>query len=273
MSKIVEKQIKEIYNAVFKKVFTRENLRRLSQGSKSEIDLTIGKLASSSGYEEFAKKFSLELAKKGLNSQKGIWRKYFEAARSKHYIGLPKTFNEYENKTLEKAVQQNFKMIKSIPDEIMKMLNYKYMTTLIEQTIKGTKPRGAFKKELQKHGATNAEVIARTEAAKLQTVVLESRATDIGSVAYIWLASKDKRTRKSHREMDGVVVFWKFEKPLLDEMRGHAGQFPNCRCSPEPIFDEDDLTKSNYRVYNYKTDNVINMTKKELLEALKRGQL
>ena len=148
-----------------------------------------------------------------------------------------------------------------------------YMTTLIEQTIKGTKPRGAFKKELQKHGATNAEVIARTEAAKLQTVVLESRATDIGSVAYIWLASKDKRTRKSHREMDGVVVFWKFEKPLLDEMRGHAGQFPNCRCSPEPIFDEDDLTKSNYRVYNYKTDNVINMTKKELLEALKRGQL
>ena len=63
------------------------------------------------------------------------------------------------------------------------------------------------------------------------------------------------------------------EKPLLDNMRGNAGEFPNCRCSPEPIFDENDLTKSNYKVYDYRNHKIINMSKKELIQALQKGSL
>ena len=47
--------------------------------------------------------------------------------------------------------------------------------------------------------------------------------------------------------MNGVIVFWRpdNQKPLLDKMRGNAGEFPNCRCTPLPILDENDITESN----------------------------
>lgn len=268
MNKQVERQIKQIYNAVFKKVFTQETLDDLAKGSISTVELKLAKLQSSTQYKTFCEKFAKELAKKGLGSQRGIWRKYFEAAKKVHYVALPKTFSNYEEAVLEKAVQNNFQMIKSIPESIMKMMNRKYTSTLIEEVAKGTLSRGSFRKQLASHGVKNAALIARTETAKLQTVILENRATNLGSVAYFWLASNDRRTRQSHKNMDGVLVFWNFQKPLLDEMRGHAGEFPNCRCTPQPILDDDDLTKSTYRVYNYTTDTIVVKSKREVIEML-----
>ena len=214
MSKAVENKIKKIYNTVFNQVFNKQRIVSLSNGSRSEVELSLAKIASSSQYNKFAEKFSKELAKQGLHFQKGIWRKYFEAAKKSHYVGLPKTFDEFEESIMKKAVENNFNMIKSIPNEILKVMNHKYTTELINEVIEGKKSRGSFKKLLEKHGYTNAGVVARTEAAKLQTLILENRATDLGSIAYIWLASNDKRTRPSHRAMNGVIVFWKQEKPL-----------------------------------------------------------
>lgn len=273
MSKAIENQINKIYKEVFKKVFTKERMTQLLNNNKLGVEFAVMQMKSSSKYEEFCKKFAIALAKKGLNNQKGIWRKYFEAAKKSNYIALPKTFNEFENNILKKAVAQNFEAIKSIPDKMIDIINHKYTTTLIEEVAQGKLPRGSFKKQLEKHGVKNAGVIARTETAKLQTIILENRALDLGSVAYIWLASNDRRTRPSHRAMNGVVVFWNFNKPLLDEMRGHAGEFPNCRCSPQPLFDEDDLTKTNYKVYNYNNDSIMNISKNNLLKALKEGHL
>lgn len=272
-TKSIENQINKIYNNVWKKLLNKERINALSKGSSIPIELAIIKLKNSISYNEFAKKFSKELAKKGLNNQKGIWRKYFEAAKKIKYIALPKTFKEFEEQTYKKAVQNNFNMITTLPDKVLEVVKHKYTSNLIEEVIKGTRNRGSFEKELKKHGSTNSKVIARTETAKLQTLVLENRAIDLGSVAYIWLASNDKRTRPSHRNMNGVVVFWKFEKPHLDNMIGHAGEFPNCRCSPQPILDIDEITKSNYRVWDYHTNKIINISKNDLIAALERGYL
>ena len=63
------------------------------------------------------------------------------------------------------------------------------------------------------------------------------------------------------------------EKPFLDNMYGNAGEFPNCRCSPEPILDERDITKSIYRVYDYRTKKIIQLTKHQLIESLKQGEI
>lgn len=276
MSKAIENQINKIYKEVFKKVFTNERTNNLLNNDRVGIEFAIIKLKNSNKYNEFCKKFAQALAKKGLNNQKGIWRKYFEAAKASHHIALPKTFKEFENKILMKATSQNFEMIKTIPDKVMEIMNHKYTTTLIEEVAKGKLPRGSFKKELQKHGNKNAGVIARTETAKLQSTILENRALNLGSIAYEWISSNDRRTRPSHREMNGVIVFWRqsnLEQPLLDNMYGNAGCFPNCRCSPNPLFDEEDLKNSNYRVYNYNTHQIVRMSKNELLEALKEGQL
>lgn len=269
----IEQQINQIYASVFKKVFNLKNLKNLAAGSRTDIESALLILASSEKYDEFARKFAKELAKQGLSSQRGIWRKYYKAAQKLNYISLPPTYSAYEYSVMSKAVQNNFQMIKSIPTRMLEILNHKYTSTLIEEVAKGSLPRGTFQRELAKHGHKQAKVIARTETAKLRTVIMEERATTLGSVVYEWLASNDKRTRPSHRAMNGVIVFWDKPKPLLDNMRGGAGEFPNCRCAPEPILDEDELTKSSYKVYDYRNDTIITLSKRELLEAIQKNSL
>lgn len=276
MNKSVEKEILKIYQLVFNKVFTKRNIANLYKGNRINILNAAQTLDYSNGYTKFAEKFAKELAKKGLRHQRGVWRKFYEVAKKRHYVALPPTYQQWQYEQFSKAVKHNFSMIKSIPQEMIKVLEHKYTSTLIEEVAKGKLARGSFEKQLKSHNAKNAKLIARTETAKLQTAITENRAKDLGSVAYIWLSSNDLRTRPSHKAMNGVVVFWRtndLEKPHLDNMYGNAGEFPNCRCDPQPIFDEDDLTKSTYKVYNYTTQKIDTMTKKELLTALNKGGL
>lgn len=79
-----------------------------------------------------------------------------------------------------------------------------------------------------------ANLIARTEVSRTATAFTEARAESIGSEGYIWRTAGDSDVRDSHRGMAGKYVPWK-SPPTLDGMTGHAGQFPNCRCYPEPV--------------------------------------
>lgn len=268
--KEVEKDILKIFNSVYNKVFNRRNITSLSKGDSSGVLNAINVFETSNQYFEFADKFSKELAKKGLSRQRGVWKKFYNVARKKRFIAIPTTYTEYENQMMSAMVKHNFTMIKSIPQEMRKILEHKYTSTLIEEVAKGNLPRGTFRKELASHGAKRAKLIARTETAKLQSAITRERATNLGSIIYEWVASRDKRTRPSHKEMDGVIVFWRpdAQKPLRDNMRGDAGGFPNCRCYPRPLFDESDLTKSSYKVYDYRNDTIITMSKQELLKAV-----
>lgn len=273
MTKSVERKINKIYWELFKKCFTNTSLALLAKGDRKAIKKQILKLKSSKQFDDFAKKFSKELAKQGLLGTKSIWRKYYEAAKKSNFISLKVSYSEYEYNVMSKAVQHNFKMIKSIPDKFFEVLGHSYTSTLIEQVAKGSIGRSSFRIQLEKHGHRNAKLIARTETAKLQTIILKERSTQLGSVAYIWLASNDRRTRQSHKNMNGVVVFWNHNKPELDGMIGHAGEYPNCRCSPQPIIDTNDLTQHTYKVYNYNTHKVVTMTKNKLIEAINKGKL
>lgn len=274
-SRAIEKQIEKIYKSVFDKIFTSTRISSAMKGSSSAIHEAVKKLSSSDKYKEFCKEFAAKLAKKGIHRHRALWKKYYDTAKRLHHIVLPNTYKEFELAIMKKAIAHNFKMIKTIPSYMMKIYEHKYTSTLIEQVAKGSIGRNAFIRELRKHGHKNAGVIARTETAKLQTAIDESRAKSLGSVAYIWSSSQDKRTRPSHKAMNKVVVFWRKdgEKPLLDNMRGNAGEFPNCRCNPLPIFDEVDLTSSSYKVYDYRRDKIINMSRLQLSKAMKNGQL
>lgn len=276
MNKRIEKQILDIYAKVFAKVYNKTNLASLANGNRASILQAVAKIESSKAYNKFATEFANELAKKGLRYQRGIWRKFYNAAKKLHYVALPPTYSAYEAQIMSKAVKHNFEMIKSIPRRTVEIMNHKYTSTLIEEVAKGKLARGSFMRQLQSHGHKNAKLIARTETAKLQTSIIENRARDVGSIVYVWLSSNDKRTRTSHRDMNGVVVFWRdllTEKPHLDNMYGNAGEFPNCRCAPQPIVDVDQLTKDKYKVYDYRVQKVINMSKKNLLSAIQNGGL
>lgn len=274
MNKAVEKQIREIFNSVFKKIYKR-NLDVLAKGSTSEMIKDIEKLRNSKQYREFCKKVSIELAKKGLNNEKGLWKEYFRIAKKRGIIAIDHTYTEFEQKLFEKAVKRNFKMVKSIPEEVKKSIEFDYVKTVMNNVAKGTATRGSLERVLKKAGSTKANLVARTETAKLQSEITQDRAKELGGVAYTWKSSRDMRTRPSHKAMNGVIVFWRPEgqKPLLDNMRGNAGEFPNCRCKPLPIFHLDDLTKPTYLLYDYRFDKVITVGKDELKYYLEKKSL
>lgn len=275
MDKATERKINRIYNFVYNKLFNKTHVRKLSRGIRTDILRAEAMLESSESFNKFAIEFSKELAKSGLRRQRGIWRKYYNVAKKRHYVALPKTWSEYEMKQLSEAVKHNFTMIKSIPKRTLEILEHKYTSTLIEEVAKGKLSRGSFERQLKAHGHKQAKLIARTETAKLQTAIVQNRSQDLGSVMYRWRSSHDKRTRPSHREMNDVIVFWRPQpdKPFLDNMYGNAGEFPNCRCSPQPILDENDITESWYKVYDYRQHKVITLGKKELIKAMNYGSL
>jgi len=91
---------------------------------------------------------------------------------------------------------------------------------------------------------SDAERIARTEVARANSVITQTRAQAAGSRQYIWRNSGDAAVREAHlkyhgRKLDGMVFSWD-EPPTLDDgTTGHPGTFPNCRCYPEPFFPEE----------------------------------
>jgi len=87
--------------------------------------------------------------------------------------------------------------------------------------------------------ASRARTIARTEVSKAGTALTLARAESVGSTGYVWRTARDGDTRESHRAMEGVFVKWT-ERPAIDKMEGHAGEFPNCRCYPEPVIPNPD---------------------------------
>lgn len=84
-----------------------------------------------------------------------------------------------------------------------------------------------------------ARTIARTEVSKAGTALTMARADSVGSTGYIWRTARDGDTRESHRAMEGVFVPWD-KPPTIDGMTGHAGEFPNCRCYPEPVIPKEE---------------------------------
>ena len=269
MNKRIEKEINKLFMEVFNKIYKSAKKKDFK---KKDLEDLIYKFNNSEKYNQFCKEFAKKLTQQGLGHERGLWRKYFEAAKAAHVIGLPKTFKDFEIRMYRKVVRENFKMIKSIPDEVMKVYKYDYVNTLIKERLQGSVARGTFEKKLREAGVKKAELVARTESAKLETYIVESNATDLGSIIYKWSSTRDVRTRQSHKDMDGVIVFWQEEqenKPLLDDMYGNAGEFPNCRCNCIPIFDlERTYDKPNYKVYDYKQHKIVNMSKKQLLEKI-----
>ena len=276
-NKNIEREIEKIYRRVLKKILTNEIINSVMEGDMNKMDLKIYNLTSSNAYNRFAEEFSKELTKKGLSNKRGMWRKYYKAAKKLHHVAIPSTFKEFEIQNFKEIVNSNFDLIKSIPTIIFNTYRQKGVQNLVKEVAEGKKSRGEFEKFLKMHGAKNAKLIARTETAKLQTAISETRSRALGSVAYIWKSTKDQRTRLSHKKMNDVVVFWKDSgrKPLLDKMRGNAGEFPNCRCDINEIFDEYDLRNlgNTVKVYDYRYDKIITMSKKELLNCLKKGEL
>ena len=108
-----------------------------------------------------------------------------------------------------------------------------------EDTIRELQEQMGF----TEHAAiSRAMLIARTETARANAYINQSRAQAVGSRQYRWHNSGDGAVRDSHKwyrgkRLQGMIFSWDNPPTLDDGMTGHPGTFPNCRCFAEPILD------------------------------------
>ena len=129
---------------------------------------------------------------------------------------------------------ENIQLIKNLPKDIADELQAAY--------LKGEGFRGQdIESLLEERLGKRARVIIRTESSKLNSALTEVRSKALGIKGYIWSSSGDSVVRPSHNLVNGVLFFYN-DPPSLDKMTGNAGEYPNCRCCPVPVFDLDDIT-------------------------------
>lgn len=77
--------------------------------------------------------------------------------------------------------------------------------------------------------------IARTEIAKVNTILTKARAESVGIHKFIWRTARDRIVRDTHAHLEGQIFDFN-NPPYIDGEGVHLpGAFPNCRCYAEPI--------------------------------------
>ena len=86
---------------------------------------------------------------------------------------------------------------------------------------------------------SRATTIARTETARVASLLTQARAQYIGSEGYIWRTGQDSDVRPLHKELEGKLIKWS-DPPVAGSNgeRAHAGQIYECRCWAEVVLPE-----------------------------------
>jgi len=148
-----------------------------------------------------------------------------------------------------KTWEANFDMLcKSAESDIKKDIS-RIVLQAKNEGWNGKQVEKAVRSELPEKYKNRAEVIARTEAAKLNTQATMSTYKEIGCQYYMWMATLDERVRPDHAAMNGRIcsvsdptVYFDenpddplhpVEKPRVDgEMcMLHPGEDFQCRCT------------------------------------------
>ncbi|WP_165078081.1 MULTISPECIES: phage minor head protein [unclassified Desulfovibrio] len=161
-------------------------------------------------------------------------------ARLAHRMGYDiRTFlgGDAVGQVVAARIEENARLIKSLVlDSALRAGELAH-----ESLITGMRAEDMAEEIYGLNGVTKAraKVIAVTEVSKAATALTQARSEQFGSEGYIWRSVRDGATRPSHRAMEGKFVKWS-DPPRLDGMTGHAGEFPNCRCYPEPVIPRSD---------------------------------
>ena len=181
--------------------------------------------------------------------QKSNKRAYTQKSKA---IGVALKYGIGDEHTRVVALQlinEQVELIRSIPLEA----GLRAQKIAYEAVLHGTRaePNQDTIDELQKQLGLSTEVaisratlIARTETARANAAINQSRAMAVGSGSYRWHNSGDGAVRPSHKtikgqRLQGKIFQWDKPPTLDDGMTGHPGTFPNCRCFAEPIFDDE----------------------------------
>jgi SPP1 gp7 family putative phage head morphogenesis protein len=131
--------------------------------------------------------------------------------------------------TMNSLLEEQVRLIKSMPLEAAQRVH----ELTIEGIQQGTRAKDITAEIMRTGNVTKsrATLIARTEVGRTATALTQARAQFVGSEGYTWATVRDSDVRPSHKAMEGKFVRWD-SPPTLDNLTGHAGALPNCRCVP-----------------------------------------
>jgi len=194
----------------------------------------------------WATRQSAKLLQQVQNSNKRAYQQKSKAIGTALNLGVAE---QEVGATALKLLNEQVGLIKSIPIEA----GLRAQKIAYEAVLNGTRAEANQDtiEELQKQLGLSTEVatsrallISRTETARANAAINQSRAMSVGSNQYRWHNSGDDNVRESHKmykgkRMQGQIFSWDNPPTLSDGMKGHPGTFPNCRCFAEPVFDNE----------------------------------
>ena len=147
------------------------------------------------------------------------------------------------------SLSQNVALIKTIPQQ-----HFSQIETVVNEAVrKGELSRSVQSKllEVSNISKKKARLIARDQIGKLVGNIEEARQRKAGVTEYIWRTKQDSRVRSfanskgysDHQRLEGTVQKW--SDPSVTVFKGkragerhHPGTDIQCRCHPQPIYDE-----------------------------------
>lgn len=185
------------------------------------------------------------------------------------YKALMEELDRGTQTIIDNQIMENVNLIKTLPHDVAE----KVVKDIYENALKGKRAKSIEQiiiGQTSKHARASARLIARTEVSKITTALTKARSEQLDLHWYVWRTALDgDRVRRSHRNMEGVLVNWN-EPPSPESLVGeknvgyyHAGNIWNCRCYPEPLLEVDDV-KWPHRVYH--NGSIKMMNKYEFLE-------
>ena len=188
-----------------------------------------------------------------FNVSKTNYRTWREAASRSSKAQLLHTYLQAEmegatGSRVHQLVRENANLISSLSLDAARTLTDEVMKA--QQS--GARPATVSKmmrKRFPELLRSRVHLISRTETAKASSALTEARCERLQIEFYAWESSVDKRTRKSHKNLHGVIVPWT-QPPSPEALVGesstlgkyHAGECPNCRCVVIPILTLDDIS-------------------------------
>ena len=137
---------------------------------------------------------------------RAIGRKVSESvARSSEMIVGKPYYPPNAKEEIYRTWEANFQTLcKSAESDAKKEIS-RIVSTAKNEGWNGMQLEKAIKGELEPKFRHRAELIARTESAKLNGSVTRATYREMGCRYYVWMATMDERTRPDHQAMNGVI--------------------------------------------------------------------
>ena len=228
-----------------------EKIAKSCKGNQEEYVSKMNKFQESDAFYKYIYTSVNRMVTPLMVGNEKTWR---EAARKatkgkKLYRLLMEEVKQNNQYIFREQIIENVNLIKTLPHDTAE----KVVNDIVENALKGKRAKSIEKvivDSTNQHSRASARLIARTEVSKTTTALTKARSENLGLNWYIWRTALDgDRVRKSHRNMEGVIVRWD-NPPSPEALIGeksvgnyHAGNIWNCRCYPEPIIDVEDVPK------------------------------